>query len=358
MFDDNKQASAAAAAEDVSEGQEEVAEVLGGENPAASNGKPNQQTVVIKDDDIHSMPVKFLAGRPQQVAGKTASGAAAPTKGGGGKKILWVFVGLIVFLGVIIGGGLWFINYNKSASDQEVVINQNSNTNDNTNTNDNQNSNTNDNTNTNSNTNDVPPPPPPPPPPTNVLDADNDGLTQLEEGIYFTNSNRDDTDRDGYKDGVEISNLYDPLVPGALLVDSGLVTQYKDSSGYDLLRPKNWVAEGSEENVVILLPDSETGEFFSILAMPNESAWVIDDIFIEMSELLQPRQSYINFSLAGQPALKLVDNLGVLMVTEEYIYVIDYKLGEVEEPNFATTFDMLLNSFSIGEASEDIPSDE
>ena len=344
MFDDNKQASAAAAAEDVSEGQEEVAEVLGGENPAASNGKPNQQTVVIKDDDIHSMPVKFLAGRPQQVAGKTASGAAAPTKGGGGKKILWVFVGLIVFLGVIIGGGLWFINYNKSASDQEVVINQNSNTNDNTNT--------------NSNTNDVPPPPPPPPPPTNVLDADNDGLTQLEEGIYFTNSNRDDTDRDGYKDGVEISNLYDPLVPGALLVDSGLVTQYKDSSGYDLRRPKNWVAEGSEENVVILLPDSETGEFFSILAMPNESAWVIDDIFIEMSELLQPRQSYINFSLAGQPALKLVDNLGVLMVTEEYIYVIDYKLGEVEEPNFATTFDMLLNSFSIGEASEDIPSDE
>ena len=361
MFDDNKVGNKIDdPAADISEEQQEVAQVLGENKSEVANGKPNQQTVVIKDEDIHSMPVKFLPNKPQQAANKASVSSG---KGGGGKKIVWVFVGLIVFLGVIIGGGLWFINsYNKPPVDQGNNVNQGDVVSDNTNTEDNTNTNTNtnDNVNTNTNTNTNDNVSPPPPPPTSALDADNDGLTQLEEGIYFTNSNRDDTDRDNYKDGVEVSNLYNPLVPGEgeFLVDSGLVTKYADASGYNLLRPKNWVAEASEEHTVIFIPDAGTGELISLLAMPNENNISLDTIFSEIPDLLQPRADYVNFSLADQPALKTIDGFGVLMVTEAYIYIIDYDLGGVSQPNFSTTFGMMLRSFTLGEKDDDMLNDE
>lgn len=45
-------------------------------------------------------------------------------------------------------------------------------------------------------------------------DADNDGLSNAKEYIYGTDPTNPDTDDDGYKDGAEVENAYDPLVPG------------------------------------------------------------------------------------------------------------------------------------------------
>lgn len=48
-------------------------------------------------------------------------------------------------------------------------------------------------------------------------DSDHDGLKDHEETtIYHTNPNNNDTDGDGYKDGVEIVNMYSPLTPKPL----------------------------------------------------------------------------------------------------------------------------------------------
>jgi hypothetical protein len=47
------------------------------------------------------------------------------------------------------------------------------------------------------------------------LDSDNDGLTDKEETeVYRTNPKNPDTDGDGYKDGDEVRNGYNPLGPG------------------------------------------------------------------------------------------------------------------------------------------------
>ncbi len=45
-----------------------------------------------------------------------------------------------------------------------------------------------------------------------TLDSDNDGLTDYEErNVYKTDPNKNDTDGDGYSDGIEIRNGYNPL---------------------------------------------------------------------------------------------------------------------------------------------------
>lgn len=45
-----------------------------------------------------------------------------------------------------------------------------------------------------------------------ILDSDSDGLTDYEErDIYKTDPNKNDTDGDGFSDGIEIRNGYNPL---------------------------------------------------------------------------------------------------------------------------------------------------
>lgn len=45
-------------------------------------------------------------------------------------------------------------------------------------------------------------------------DSDNDGLIYYDEYLYGTNPKKSDTDNDGYNDGDEVHNGYDPTAPG------------------------------------------------------------------------------------------------------------------------------------------------
>lgn len=54
---------------------------------------------------------------------------------------------------------------------------------------------------------------------TNVVDLDNDGLSDIEEiRIYHTDPTVADSDNDGYLDGEEVRNNYDPLQKGKRIV--------------------------------------------------------------------------------------------------------------------------------------------
>ncbi|MBT4349346.1 hypothetical protein HOD19_01025 [bacterium] len=52
--------------------------------------------------------------------------------------------------------------------------------------------------------------------PVTLLDIDNDGLTHQEELLFGTDPNNPDTDGDGYLDGEEVNNGYNPLGDGLL----------------------------------------------------------------------------------------------------------------------------------------------
>lgn len=158
-------------------------------------------------------------------------------------KRKYILIGVIIFaiIIVLIGGAIWALNYFNNTNNANTEINTNTavNTNEAVNTNVNLNANVNKNlnaifnqntnaanananmsvntatninaTNTNANTN------------ANananantiinsaLLDTDNDGLTDEQEEIYGTDRINPDTDGDGYLDGEEVENGFNPL---------------------------------------------------------------------------------------------------------------------------------------------------
>ena len=189
----------------------------------------------MKEEDIHVMPGKYVVIRPS---------ASKKT----GKNMAVILVILVLFLIVLLGGAAWYI-INSSKPKPAVNKNQNNTGNttananvdtkpveqNNVNINSNINSNINVNQNSNNNTNTVVSKP------EDNLDTDSDGLTLTEEAMYGTNPALADTDKDGYKDGQELINLYNPLVANQPLLDSALVKKYSNESfGYELLVPKNF----------------------------------------------------------------------------------------------------------------------
>ncbi len=67
------------------------------------------------------------------------------------------------------------------------------------------------------------------------VDIDNDGLTLKEEYKYFTNPLDPDTDKDGYNDGKEVHDGYNPLGEGKLDMDrDNLPDNWEEENGLSL----------------------------------------------------------------------------------------------------------------------------
>ena len=307
---------------------------LSASNQGPSKGALTGQT---KDIDVHVMPGKFLPQTPHK-------------EGDTKKKASLVVILLVIFLVALIGGGIWFIttqqNTDNEPVNQQVVANENSNTNENNNENSNENSNTNENNNENTNTSS-----------TAASDDDNDGLTQEEEIVFGTKADDDDTDKDGFRDGQEIANLYDPLVPRQSLKDSGLVTQYVNSSfDYSLLIPRSWLANDTQDDgsQVAILSDSEVGDSILVQVTPNTDSQSVT----EWRDLDYPTTIFENYTLGGQPALLSDNGLFVLMTTVENKYIIFYRRASSDDIYYPTVFEMIINSFSLEKIPNTIINDE
>lgn len=72
----------------------------------------------------------------------------------------------------------------------------------------------------------------------NLADTDSDGLSDFDEARKWkTNPLIKDTDGDGYNDGIEVQNGYDPKGPGQLDSDSdGLTDPEEKKLGTDLYK--------------------------------------------------------------------------------------------------------------------------
>ena len=193
------------------------------------------------------------------------------------------------------------------------------------------------------------PPPPPPPPLVDNIDVDQDGLTSEEEALYGTDPNDDDTDNDGYLDGTELVNLYSPISSGEALVSSGLVTTFVNSQfDYRLLYPSNWVADGllGELDLIMISSDSETGDTFTVLAEENTEGWTAQ----EWLDNTQEDNQTLIATTFGQEALsawQTADQNILVYINDRYRYLIVYTVASGADPSFATTFQMILNSFEL-----------
>ena len=313
-----------------------------GKEEIKTDTKDNKSTLKKELINVHAMPSKFV-----EVAQQT--GHLTRSKGKNGKKVALIAIVLVLIIVVVIAGIIYFANQNLSTvtPNENTNTNENINTNEvaNTNTNENTNQNTNEVANTNENTNQNT---------QQALDIDNDGLSYEEELIYGTNPELEDTDKDGYKDGQEISSLYNPLVPVQGLEASGLVTRFRNGSyNYSLLRPSAWLINpvGEGFSKIIILANSETGEAFSIDASSNINNKPLERILVDMADVLGPVSNYQNYSLDGQSAYRSIDGKIVLTAKNNFVFVISHETDSFGGINFASTFEMLLSSFKWTEAS-------
>jgi len=97
-----------------------------------------------------------------------------------------------------------------------------------------------------------------------LLDSDNDGLTNLEEANFGTDPNNPDTDNDGYLDGDEVKNEYNPKGPGKI------GEELKNTDENDQLNI------GGENNKNI---DTSTSKFVSNIDITDNSAKFISKYY-------------------------------------------------------------------------------
>ncbi|MDO8505137.1 MAG: hypothetical protein Q7S48_00960 [bacterium] len=179
-------------------------------------------------------------------------------------------------------------------------------------------------------------------------DADADFLTETEETLYGSQPTVPDTDNDGFLDGHELVNLYNPSgIAPERLEATAFVTRFKHPIYfYELLYPKTWQ----------LLPDSSAREL-SFQSTTGESIAVT---VIDNPTHLTPRA----FAVSSAPSATITDwttnksnasgvfieetsplQLRGVFGNENFLYVLHYVLPSQGSAVYRRTFEMMLNSF-------------
>ncbi len=178
-------------------------------------------------------------------------------------------------------------------------------------------------------------------------DSDNDTLSATEENLYGTNPSLYDTDSDGYGDGAELASGYDPLQKNAPLSGAGLFETYSNVS-YSISHPVAWNSRSQDGDNQIIFTAS-TGESVSIVKVPNPNklsllAWLTDQF-----PSTQP-SSFTQVSINGALGYRHADGLSYYLAgraTPETVYIVVYTNSTTGAPNFLTTFNLMVKSFTL-----------
>ncbi|MFC1622822.1 hypothetical protein ACFL2R_03755 [Patescibacteria group bacterium] len=158
-------------------------------------------------------------------------------------------------------------------------------------------------------------------------DADQDGLSDDEEGVYGTDPNNSDTDGDGYSDGTEISSGYDPLkpAPGDKIVQDGEEVEKLD---LNLEMPEGESSNMTQDLSEKIIAMISSGESNNSTLTASDIDGLVDDFmddeitFDDLPEVDEERiqvkeQDYDEFSEEKQLRKKKEDN-------EEYVVALAY----------------------------------
>jgi len=195
----------------------------------------------------------------------------------------------------------------------------------------------------------LPPPPPVQPklPPAG-LDTDSDGLSDLEESIFQSDPRNPDIDGDGFLDGNEVFNLYNPngRAP-AKLVDSGLIKEISGDVGWSMFIPKDWtvsndLADGSRATI-----DLGHGEKFYISIEKNDQNLPIVDWFMRQNPSAEKGQIMVYRSKGGYEGIIGPDLLTTYIPWDHSVFVFRYDMNGQSFINYRTVYSMVLNSLKL-----------
>lgn len=185
-------------------------------------------------------------------------------------------------------------------------------------------------------------------------DMDNDKLTVAEEIIYHTDSTRPDTDNDGFLDGHEVENLYNPSgVAPEKLEDAKLVMRFSSpTEHFELLYPSAWSAPTISQSREAHW--SVDGEDLAVLIMDNPNKLSLRE-FVEKNfsgEVTDwaSNKSGLNglFSKGDRQVRGFFASPGVIYELQYTPFMEIMPDGKSSgHASYNKTFEMMLNSFVV-----------
>lgn len=180
------------------------------------------------------------------------------------------------------------------------------------------------------------------------LDSDNDGLTNAEEILLGTATSTSDTDSDGYLDGAELLNLYDPSASSTKLIANSHISLYENNTfNYSLLYPKDWQfsVNGGDDSIMF---KSDDNQFFQIIVQTNTAKQTLDQWYIEQLSV-QTVNDFDRLSGPNWQGIKNLDGLTLYLMDarQNYIFTLAYNPGENNILDYIDIFDMMVKSLSL-----------
>lgn len=191
--------------------------------------------------------------------------------------------------------------------------------------------------------------------PTSV-DTDQDSLSDVEEQLFLTSVAVPDTDQDGFLDGIELRNQYDPATPRALLEVSPQVKIVRnDPLGYQLLVPVKWTASSStNDGKEFLIRPDQGSEAFRINVYDNVERVTVTEWFQKQQPNANLTQ-FVNFkNEAGWVGIQTQDHRLIIASLDDggpgsraYMFVLYYDAGQETEARYSAVLDMMANSLAV-----------
>ncbi|MBI2625574.1 hypothetical protein HY442_01365 [Candidatus Parcubacteria bacterium] len=164
-------------------------------------------------------------------------------------------------------------------------------------------------------------------------DSDEDGLANAKEFVYATDPLRADTDGDGYPDGNEVDNGYDPTIAGSARLPNeptNLTQRFLAWAGNPpSLEPSRVIAFlDSQPDLAFRLPDIAES---SIRIVPNESAADLSHYVETARDLAVPEETAPYNELAREALLGRLDGAETTLRELETLYRV-WQQREVPPP--------------------------
>lgn len=179
------------------------------------------------------------------------------------------------------------------------------------------------------------------------LDSDQDGLTDKEEALLGASPLTPDTDSDGYFDGAELKNLYDPASPGKLIDNPAAALYENKTFNYNLIYPRAFMVStnGGDDSVMFKTDDNQ---FIQAIVQPNVNAQTLEAWYLDQLAVLSVKESD-RLSGVGWQGLKSPDGLTVYLMDgrQNYIFGLSYNLGGGNITEYLNIYEMMVKSFTL-----------
>ncbi|MEK7084560.1 MAG: hypothetical protein AAB932_04965 [Patescibacteria group bacterium] len=191
----------------------------------------------------------------------------------------------------------------------------------------------------------------------NSPDLDNDELTDVEEELFGTDSGAWDTDSDGYYDGQEVANLYNPKGTAPIrIIDSGLIREYQNPVfGYRVYYPLSWEAAAVDSGAETVLISAAEGDYLAFHAIRKQAGESFQAWFgrVAIGERFTNLRPFTNrFAQAGY-----MRNDGLVAYVEDAdaVFVIIYQPGPAPSIPYRHVMQMAVASFRVAKSNGELP---